>query len=140
MQRQYINQRYYLSLATEKAPFMGDERESRSKIHSGATAYWRPAADIYQDKDKLFVLLELAGINPEELTILIYKDAIIMEGVRKLFPPSQAGVFYCAEIKQGAFRIEVPITDEVDTNALDVNYEHGLLRMCVAKFDDTLRT
>lgn len=89
---------------------------------------WRPAADIFETTSAVVVTVELPGIDPDQLDILLYEDAVIIEGRRA--PRIEAdGRYHAAEIRQGAFRLELPLPGALDLENVDTSYDRGMLRL-----------
>ncbi len=94
---------------------------------------WRPPADVYETDSTICITVELAGVEPEGLDVLLYQDAVVIEGQRRLRPDAPDGVFHAAEIRQGAFRLELALPAAVDPEQVEARYELGLLLMTLAK-------
>lgn len=94
---------------------------------------WCPAADVYELPDAVSVTLELPGIDPDEVDVLLYEDAVVVEGVRQLAPAPPNARYHAAEIRQGRFRVELPLPGAVDPEQVDARYERGLLIMNLVK-------
>src|SRR5207253_5238820 len=45
---------------------------------------WRPPADVYETPTRVSVTIELAGIEPAEVAVLFFDQAIVVEGRRRL--------------------------------------------------------
>jgi HSP20 family molecular chaperone IbpA len=46
---------------------------------------------------------------------------------------TEEGVYHAAGIRQGPFRVEVPLTLAVDADGVEASYDRGLLRVRVPK-------
>ncbi|MDI6797198.1 MAG: Hsp20/alpha crystallin family protein [Desulfatibacillaceae bacterium] len=94
---------------------------------------WRPQMDIYQDKDNIFVIAELAGINPDELEVEIDAAAIRIAG-RRAEPPRFEGTrFHLAEIPYGFFERIVYLPSPIDPEKVQANLKEGLLVVRLSK-------
>ena len=98
-----------------------------------AQPVWRPSADVYETEDTIEVVVELPGIEPEEVEVLLFEDALLIEGDRKVQCCDASGFYHTAEIRQGRFRLDVPLETSVDAERVDANYEQGLLRITLRK-------
>ncbi len=92
-----------------------------------AQPWWRPSADIAETDAALVVMAELAGVSIDDIDLLFYEDAVVIEGRRHLPPPPPDARYHAAEIRQGPFRLEVPLPCRVDHEATRARYENGLL-------------
>ena len=43
---------------------------------------WRPPTDVYETADELIVVIELAGISEEDMTVTLFSDLLVVEGRR----------------------------------------------------------
>ena len=80
-----------------------------------AQTCWRPAADVYETASTIAVTVDLAGVDHEALDVLLYEDALIVEGQRRLRPAEAGGVYQTAEIRQGPFRLELALPAPIDS-------------------------
>jgi HSP20 family protein len=90
--------------------------------------------DVYEGESAVTILVELAGVNEEELEVLLFEDALVIDGRRNL-PVAEEVVYHAAGIRQGPFRVEVPLPTAVNADKVDASYERGLLRVRVPKSD-----
>ena len=44
---------------------------------------WRPPTDVYETADELIVVMELAGVNEDDMTITLFSDLLVVEGKRE---------------------------------------------------------
>jgi HSP20 family protein len=96
-------------------------------------ACWRPPADVYETHDAFVVLAELAGGDDNDIEVLVYNNAMVIQGRRRLPPVEAEGVYLAAEIRQGPFRVEFPLPRPIESEQADVQYQHGLLRITLPK-------
>lgn len=99
-----------------------------------AHPHWHPDTDVYEGEAALTILVEIAGVNEEALEVLLFEDALVIEGRRSL-PITEEGVYHAAGIRQGPFRVEVPLPTAVDADRVEASYDRGLLRVRVPKAD-----
>src|SRR5215210_289716 len=50
---------------------------------SGLFSGWSPALDVHQDKDNVFVQVELPGMKKEEIEISLQEGTLVISGERK---------------------------------------------------------
>jgi HSP20 family protein len=98
-----------------------------------AEPVWRPSADVYETADGLTVTVELAGVDAEEVDVVVYQDALVVEGVRRLPPPDSDGVYHAAELRQGRFRLPLALPLTVDPERGEARYDRGLLEISLVR-------
>jgi HSP20 family protein len=72
------------------------------------------------------VVVELPGIDPDELRLVVAGRALLVEGERRR-PEATGRVYQQMELDYGPFRREVQLAEDVDVEAATARYEHGLL-------------
>ena len=93
---------------------------------------WRPDADTYETATTVVILVDLAGVEEDDLEVQLFEDVLIVEGRRQL-PSCQEGAVYAAGIHQGPFRVELPLPAPVDAERVEARYDRGLLRITLPK-------
>ena len=131
MRYRRLSYRYTLTLTGGAAPLRGLYAEQPNVRF--AQTRWRPPADVFETAEAFHLVVELAGINLEQLDVVLYEDALVIEGERRLRPAEAVGLYHAAEIRQGPFRLEMILPAVIDTDRVDARYEQGLLRLVLAK-------
>jgi HSP20 family protein len=132
MRYRRLSYRYAVVMATGRSRPFGEAWQQQPASVSLGHSFWRPAADVVETASEVIVLVELAGVDHEELDVLLFEDALIVEGERRL-PAHAAGVYHAAEIRQGQVRLELPLPAPIDPEQVDARYERGLLEMRLVK-------
>src|SRR3954471_7296139 len=132
MRYRRLSYRYAVVMAAgPPRPLGGGVPRHPASISMGQPS-WRPPADIVETATEVIVLVELAGVDHDQLDVLLFEDALIVEGERRL-PAHAAGVYHAAEIRQGQIRLELPLPAPIDPEQVDAHYERGLLEMRLVK-------
>jgi HSP20 family protein len=96
----------------------------------------RPAvqalADVYltEDPPTLTVQLDLAGVDPERLRVVLDGDLLVIAGDRSR-PRGERRVYQHAEIDWGPFERRLRLGVPVDAAAVTASYERGLLTIAL---------
>jgi HSP20 family protein len=98
-----------------------------------AQHYWRPAADLCESASAIEVIVELAGVDQDQIEVVLYEDAVVVEGQRHLAATEPSGVYHVAEVRQGPFRLELPLPMAFDLDRVEARYDQGLLRITFPK-------
>src|SRR5262245_54156665 len=128
MRYRRLSYRYAVVMATSRPRPLGEAWQRQPLGIGLGQPAWRPATDVVETANEVIVLVELPGIDHEQLDVLLYEDALIVEGERRL-PAHAAGVYHAAEIRQGQVRLELPLPAAIDPEQVDARYERGLLEM-----------
>ena len=91
-------------------------------------AGFRPALDVYRTDDPpaVTVVVELAGIDPDEVDAAVVDGVLIIRGHRSR-PARDRRFYQHIEIDYGIFERRVQLNEEVDSEAAKATYENGLL-------------
>lgn len=133
MRYRRVSYRYSMVVRpSEPRPFGDPWRVALARVML-AQPQWRPATDIYELPQSITVTVELAGVDSDEVEIVLYEDAVVIEGVRKLPPAQPGGLYHSVEIRQGPFQLQIPLPATVDLEPIDARYERGLLILDLQK-------
>lgn len=127
-----LTYRYARLVRSEPRPFGDPWLGGRGGVVL-AQPRWRPPTDVHETEDGIHITVELAGVEAEELDVLLYDDAVVVEGTRRLPRPEGRGVYHAVEIRQGPFRLEVPLPAQVQNEDVEARYERGLLQLTLVK-------
>jgi HSP20 family protein len=92
---------------------------------------FRPHVDAYRSEDEqgVTVVVELAGIDPQDVEVAVTERTVVVSGVRKRPMLACRVSYYQMEIEYGPFRRTISLAEDVDPDAAQATYEHGLLKM-----------
>jgi HSP20 family protein len=96
----------------------------------GATAGKRFPADLYQDKDNVYVRAELPGVNREDINVEMVDGYLTIAAVRKT--PATEGQ---AE-ESFSFSRSVNIAEDIQTDKVAATYENGVLTVTLPKREE----
>jgi HSP20 family protein len=113
-------------------PFFRDfDRLSESMLgRRGAVAPRLMATDAYRAGDQFFVHFDLPGVAPESIEVTVEKNVLSVSGERSWTPGAEDKVIL-AERPQGHFERKLYLSDNLDTDHIEANYEHGVLTLRV---------
>jgi HSP20 family protein len=97
-----------------------------------ASPFFRPAADVIETATAYLVVLELPGVDDDEVNIVLHPDALVVSGTRRN-PGVEAGEYHAAEIRFGPFRFDMSLPADADAEDVDAHSEKGLVRIRIAK-------
>lgn len=133
MRYRRLSYRYAVVMTSDQiSPFANLRLADRSGPRF-AQNYWRPPADVCESERAFEVIVELAGVDQDEIEIALFEDALIVEGRRRLSPVTPNGVYHVAEIRQGLFRVELALPAAIDQDRVEARYDRGLLRITCPK-------
>jgi HSP20 family protein len=94
---------------------------------------WRPDADTYETATTVEIMVDLAGVEEDDFEVQLFEDVLVVEGHRQLPSCQEGAVYHAAGIRQGPFRVELPLPAPVDAERVEARYDRGLLRITLPK-------
>ena len=96
------------------------------RLVAGRTGF-RPAVDAYYRDDPpcITVVVELAGVEPDQVHIDAAPRSLVVRGERRR--PRIHGRFQALELDYGPFERRIHIAEDVDVAGATATYENGLL-------------
>ncbi len=101
---------------------------------------WHPPVDVFETKDRLIILAEIAGISVEKISIKQIENTIIIQGQRKEILPPTSPMFHHMEINYGPFERVIRLPAKFVGGEVDAKYKNGFLRVEVTKIQPNLKT
>ena len=93
---------------------------------SGLRAGFRPHVDCFRTEDALTVLVELPGVDPQEVDLVVADETLYVAGNRARLR-GEGQVYQQMELDYGPFRRQVALGTEVDVTNARATYEKGIL-------------
>src|SRR5215813_2182636 len=112
-------------------PTFGDLWQSE-RVRLLVRTGWRPDADTYETASAVEVIVDLAGVDEDDFEVLLFEDALVVEGRRQLPSCEEPAVYHAASIRQGPFRLELALPATVDPERVEARYDRGMLRITLA--------
>lgn len=97
-----------------------------------------PSMDIYECKDRVNAILELPGIEAEDIEVSIASDSVFVEGEKKHsgHRSSSTSSHYCCERMYGRFRRRIPLRWAIDVKGITATLKNGNLKIVLPKLAD----
>jgi HSP20 family protein len=95
---------------------------------SGLRAGFRPHVDCYRTADALTVLVELPGVDPEAVDVVVADGTLYLAGERAR-PRGERQVYQQMELDYGPFRRQVSLGADVDAERAQASYRQGMLKI-----------
>ncbi len=96
--------------------------------------------DLYQTPTDIIVKTMVAGVHPENLTIITTRDMITIKGKREETHSIDDQNYYVQELYWGAFSRTISLPEEVDPEQAEAIEKHGLLIIKLPKLDKNRET
>lgn len=88
---------------------------------------WQPRADVYRTKDGWLIKLELAGVRPDEIRLVLEGTRLLVQGTRRDEHCVQGMGCHCMEIAYSRFQRVLELPDLSESAELATSYVDGML-------------
>jgi HSP20 family protein len=95
-----------------------------------------PAADIYEDRDKITVRAELPGMNKEDIDISLHEGVLSISGERKDAEELADAEVCRAERFVGRFQRAFTLNAPVNSDQVSAAYKNGILTVTLPKKEE----
>ncbi|MCX6797906.1 MAG: Hsp20/alpha crystallin family protein [Candidatus Falkowbacteria bacterium] len=92
-----------------------------------------PAVDMYEDKDNVVVETQLAGIDPDKVSVSIENDVLCLKGESEKKSEVDEKNYYRKEIRRGSFYRAISLPTKVDGDKASAVTEGGILKIIIPK-------
>jgi HSP20 family protein len=94
---------------------------------------FQPQIDCFrrEEPDELHVVVELPGVDPEDVNLSIEGRVLTIAGERRRPSADCRLSYYRLEIEYGAFQRRLALPEDVDAAATRATYERGMLTIVV---------
>jgi len=96
--------------------------------------------DLYQTNTDIVVQAMIAGVLPENLSIVISRDMITIKGKREENKAINTENYFVQELYWGSFSRTISLPEEVDPEAAEAVEKHGLLIIKMPKINKEKKT
>jgi HSP20 family protein len=128
--QQLLNLQERINRLFEESLGRGREDDSLTALSSGS---WQPLADVYETPEAFVVLLELPGLEQEDVEVGVADNILTVKGERRLAGPTKPDSFYRMERSYGAFSRSFRFATPIDTARVSAQFANGLLRLELPK-------
>jgi HSP20 family protein len=94
---------------------------------------WTPAADVYETGDSFVVLMELPGIDEDDVEVAVDGDRLVVKGERHPRLPARPDRFHRMERSHGSFARTFVLSHALDPDDVSAQFRDGLLRIELGK-------
>ena len=97
---------------------------------------WQPAIDVYETDSEVVVLVELAGVEEDEIEVIVHNGVLIVRGERKDIKQGIKRTYSQMEILWGPFERDVALPANVNVDQIKAFYEAGILEIVLPKLGE----
>ena len=91
-----------------------------------------PRVDIFSEDDEVIILVEMPGVDENELDISLEKKVLTINGFVSPIEPEGYDLAY-SEYNIGDYQRSFTLPDELDTDSIEAKINNGVLRISLQK-------
>lgn len=107
-------------------------RAARETSESGRPA-WRPSADVLETAQHFVIILEVPGVEQDDVAVEIREDALWIVGRRRRPAQAAQGGFTLVERQHGPFARAFKLGRGLDYDAVTARLSQGVLEITIPK-------
>ncbi len=97
---------------------------------------WNPALDLHEDKDNLYVRVELPGMKKESINLSLHDNTLSISGERLHEKKHEESEIYRSERYYGRFQRTVGLPVMVEPDKVKAQYRDGILSITLPKSEE----
>jgi HSP20 family protein len=117
-------------------------QESGSKMPStmpmaetnGQLPTFIPPTDIFETKDTVIMMLEMPGVEPSTLDVVLDKRVLTVSAQSTPQTPKGYTLLY-SEYQDGNYERAFTLSDQIDGDHIDAEFKDGILRLVLPKMN-----
>jgi HSP20 family protein len=94
---------------------------------------WRPALDIYELKDGWLLKADVAGVRPEDISVVLDGRFVTIRGLRRDWSVEEGCCHYRMEIAYSRFERTVELPADLDPASVRTELKEGMLLVRVRR-------
>lgn len=98
-----------------------------------------PAIDLVEGDDEILVLADLPGVQKDKLELTIQGNLLTIKGEKKLEEPTKSRKVVRTETWIGSFSRTVNLPDSINPEKVEALFRDGVLRIRIAKREESKR-
>jgi HSP20 family protein len=94
---------------------------------------WVPSADVIEADEQVVIRVDLPGVDPDKIQILLTGNMLTVKGDAPLAPPLKGETRHRHERPSGPFSRSLPLPVAVDPEKVSAETKNGVLTVTLAK-------
>lgn len=99
---------------------------------------WSPKVDIVEREKDYFFLVELPGLEKDDVKLTVENGVLTLKGERKQFETGKGDEFSRRERLYGKFERSFNLPDDINIEKVDAKMKNGVLELTVTKKPEAL--
>ena len=97
---------------------------------------WVPSLDVRETEDRFVVMVDLPGLDPEDVEVQLEDGVLTIRGERRFTRDNADEQFHRLERSYGSFARSVRLPRVADTERVEATFDKGVLSVLVPKREE----
>lgn len=112
-----------------------DELLSENNERTRGGRCFTPRTDIYETSDNIVIVMDMPGIQDDDVEIALEKNILTVNGY--LFPENPEGyTLALSEYEAGDYERSFRISSQIDQERIEAQFNYGVLRLTLPKAEE----
>ena len=94
---------------------------------------WKPPVDVAETKSELIINVEIPGLDPGDIEVLLTGDTLLIKGEKKTETEDKREDYHILERNYGSFTRSIHLPVEVQNDKISATYRNGVLDVTLGK-------
>lgn len=112
-------------------------RSVQYRTGDGSVSGWRPAVDVYEVEGEFHVVVDIAGVSEDRISVALDGDVLSIRGEREPVCEDRHRSVHEMGILYGPFEADVYLPHAVESASVSAVYESGLLHVTLKRVEPT---
>ncbi len=95
-----------------------------------------PSINVSEDDEKIYIKVELPGIEPKDVNVSIESNNLVIEGEKKEEKRSEKEQLKLIESSYGHFKRIIALPETIDPQKIEAKYKNGILEIFLPKKEE----
>ncbi len=102
-------------------------------LEGAITSAWVPACDIFEDQDGLKLVMEVPGVNPDDVKLQLENNMLTIRGEKRQVAEEKAERVHRYERSYGSFERTFSLPSTVGADRIEADISDGVLTVMLPK-------
>ncbi len=90
---------------------------------------WRPQVDIYENESGFIILVDLPGVDKQNVSVEVKENILTISGERAVYGPEQDDLYYRRERSCGTFQRSFSLRTMIAPDKIKASFKNGVLKI-----------
>jgi len=123
----------FAGIHREMERFLNHYAGSKPPVAEFAKWAWEPEVDVYETVEEIVVIVDLAGVDENQVQVLVDQNRFTITGKRSIKESDVRRSYHIMEIARGPFERTIKLPASAEVGKIEANHLNGLLEIRAPK-------